>query len=127
MKIRIERECTSIGVPVDGNEVHFGGLAFHNSRLSCRGHFVATLVWAIGTTPNDRERRTGAGATPLRRPSCRSGRNEPRAFIEVGALGLLVPQLAKTVCQSACSCADCDGVRRTNHEINKVAARISYS
>ena len=59
--------------------------------------------------------------------SCRSGRNEPRAFIEVGALGLLVPQLAKTVCQSACSCADCDGVRRTNHEINKVAARISYS
>ena len=32
MKIRIERECTSIGVPVDGNEVHFGGLAFHNSR-----------------------------------------------------------------------------------------------
>ena len=61
MKIRIERECTSIGVPVDGNEVHFGALAFHNSRLSCRGHFVATLVWAIGTTPNDRERCTGAG------------------------------------------------------------------
>ena len=63
--------------------------------------------------------------------NCRSGRNEPRAFIEVGALGLLVPQLAKktlkTVCQSACFCADCDGVRRTNHEINNMAARISYS
>ena len=31
MKIRIERECTSIGVPVDGNEVHFGALV---SQLS---------------------------------------------------------------------------------------------
>ena len=58
---------------VVGNEVHFGGLAFHNSRLSCRGHFVATLVWAIGTTPNDRERCTGASATPLRRPELQIG------------------------------------------------------